>query len=123
MTEPPRIQPEQIARMMTSIRDAFLPLNPLIQQTAHQLAALRPYLDLYEQDPEAFRQQIAMTPPPAPGCHCLCGLHRNSPTECAGEAAPGLTVRVDSPSVGTQHVPMCRPCADAYTMRTATAIS
>lgn len=45
-------------------------------------------------------------------CHCRCGTHPEFPGTCRGYAEPGLTVVVDSPTAGPQHVPLCRNCHD-----------
>ncbi|MFE6162491.1 hypothetical protein ACFQ7F_26655 [Streptomyces sp. NPDC056486] len=47
-----------------------------------------------------------------PSCHCPCGTHPEFPGTCSGYAEPGLTVVVNAPTTGPQHVPLCRNCHD-----------
>lgn len=105
--------------MCTAINVAMRPYlkaaRPTLVRIANELCAaveaMRPLVDYYEQHPEeleALRHQE-----PGESCHCLCGLHRDRPDiECEGEAVPGLTITRHPQTVGTVHIPMCRPCHD-----------
>jgi hypothetical protein len=97
---------------------------PAVRQAAESIrqmhAALKPLIDYAEAHPEVLEQwerereaevQIG-------SCHCLCGAIHGTLGVCTSTVEPGLTVRFDSPTVGTQHVPFCRPCFEA---RAATA--
>jgi len=75
-------------------------------------AYLRPVIDAYEADPEGFKAAIAAERARV-SCHCLCGMHRDTMGICEGEAEPGAFLVIDSPTVGRQHIPMCRPCLTA----------
>lgn len=92
---------------------------PLVQRAAEQIrqmhAALKPLIDYAEAHPEVFEQWERERDAEAQlgSCHCLCGALHGSLNVCTSVAAPGLTVRFDSETVGTQHVPFCRPCFEA----------
>lgn len=99
-------------------------LVPAVQRAAAQIrqmhTALKPLIDYAEEHPEVFEQweRERETEARIGSCHCLCGAVHGSLGVCASVAGEGLTVRFDSPTVGTQHVPFCRPCFEA---RAATA--
>ncbi|MFB6787678.1 hypothetical protein ACFCWT_13480 [Streptomyces olivaceus] len=95
-------------------------LRPLVarqmEMVRHVHAALRPLIEHAEQHPEVWEQWRRERDAEAElgSCHCLCGFHRGQvDVVCAGHAAPGVTVRFDSPSVGPTDVRMCHPCASA----------
>ncbi|MDX3714414.1 hypothetical protein PV733_36915 [Streptomyces europaeiscabiei] len=99
-------------------------LVPAVQRAAAQIrqmhTALKPLIDYAEAHPEVFEQWEREREAEARigSCHCLCGAVHGTLGVCASTAEEGLTVRFDSPTVGTQHVPFCRPCFEA---RAATA--
>jgi hypothetical protein len=81
--------------------------------------ALRPLAEWAERHPEELArwQREREAEEQLGSCHCLCGIHREQAEGvCTGQAAPGLTVRFDSPTVGVQHVAMCRPCYEAWAL-------
>lgn len=94
-------------------------LLPAFRQAAEAIrqmhTALKPLIDYGEQHPEAWEQWERERDAAAGigSCHCLCGAVHGSLGVCTSTAEPGLTVRFDSPTVGTQHVPFCRPCFEA----------
>jgi hypothetical protein len=99
-------------------------LGPVVRRAAEQIrqmhAALKPLIDYVEAHPEVLEQWEREREAEAQigSCHCLCGAVHGTLGVCTSTAEPGLTVRFDSPTVGTQHVPFCRPCFEA---RAATA--
>jgi hypothetical protein len=99
-------------------------MMPAFQQAAESVrqmhAALKPLIDYAEQHPEVWEQWERERDAEAGigSCHCLCGAIHGTLNVCTSAAERGLTVRFDSPTVGTQHVPFCRPCFEA---RAATA--
>lgn len=99
-------------------------LAPAVQRAAESIrqmhTALKPLIDYVEAHPEVLQQWERERQAKAEigSCHCLCGAVHGTLGVCASIAEQGLTVRFDSPTVGTQHVPFCRPCFEA---RAATA--
>lgn len=127
-TTPPRIRPgitpEQARAALANAAEQLAPYRKAMEQLARAHAAnaqrvfgaFQVIVDHFQAHPELLemwrREREASFEEQAGSCHCLCGMHhREQPDiECAGIAEPGLTIRYDSPTVGTQHVPMCRPC-------------
>jgi hypothetical protein len=103
--------------MMTALRESMKPFAVAYLATARRvLEALRPLAEWAEQHPELMEQwqREREAEQQLGSCHCLCGAHREKAVGvCKGVAAPGLTVRFDSPTVGVQDVAMCAPCYNA----------
>lgn len=96
----------------TAMMPAFKQAAESIRQ-AH--AVLKPLIDYVEAHPEVLEQWEREREAEARlgSCHCLCGALHGSLNVCTSVAEQGLTVRFDSATVGTQHVPFCRPCFEA----------
>lgn len=111
MTQHPT--PQQFAE---AFRAAMM---PAVQRAAEQIrqmhAALKPLIDYAESHPEVFErwERERKAADRIGSCHCLCGAVHGTLGVCTSAAEEGLTVRFDSPTVGTQHVPFCRPCFEA----------
>jgi len=93
--------------------DAFLAaqVRAMTEMWRQVQPALQPLVDLYERDPQAF-ERLRHEREHERSCHCMCGLHQDRPeVECTMRGE--LTRTIHSPTVGTTHVPMCRPCYDA----------
>lgn len=92
---------------------------PAFRQAAESIRrtyeVLKPLIDYVEAHPEVLEQWEREREAEAQigSCHCLCGPIHGSLNACVSVAETGLTVRFDSPTVGTQHVPFCRPCFEA----------
>lgn len=112
MTKPAQApSAEQLKAFTENFRAIVMPaMQRLTEQFAAMRTALKPIVDAYERNPELF----ALPQPEAEPCHCLCGRHPDQPDICIGRVEPGLTVAFDSPTVGLQHVPMCRNCHNAH---------
>jgi hypothetical protein len=131
MSEPPivpqpQINPEAARRAIETMRVLTEAMRPIVQAhiaaTRRIIEALRPLAEWAERHPEELArwQRASELQEQAGACHRLCGTHREQAEGiCAGVAAPGLTVRFDSPTVGVQHARMCRPCYEVRQMASA----
>jgi hypothetical protein len=108
-----QLTPQQFVEIM---RTAMVPaVRRAAEQIRQMHTALKPLIDYAEEHPEVVEQWAREREAEAQigSCHCLCGAIHGTLGVCTSAAEPGLTVRFDSPTVGTQHVPFCRPCFEA----------
>lgn len=109
----PQLTPQQFVEAM---RTAMAPaVQRAVEQIRQMHTALKPLIDYAEAHQEVLKQWERERAAEAQigSCHCPCGAVHGTLGVCTAVAEPGLTVRFDSPTVGTQHVPFCRPCFEA----------
>lgn len=114
--------PPQLTQLNQTMAAMSANIHDCLQAVARQLnlafEPLRPIVAYFEEHPEELealrRQNELQAALEEQACHCLCGLHRDrADTVCQGYTAERLTVTRYSLTVGTVHVPMCRPCFEA----------
>lgn len=126
MPSAPEPATEAAVRLTGAVRAMTEAMRPVVQAylaAAHQFAAAaRPIVEWAEQHPQELArwQREREAEERLGSCHCLCGTHRElAQGVCEGIAAPSLTVRFNSPTVGPQDVAMCHPCYQAQQLARA----